>query len=68
MKRAREVLRRLRKNQKGFTLQLCASPGAATTHMDQFPSTADPLYPKYLRLATTQQPYSCDANGTIQHP
>jgi len=37
---------------------------AATSDMSAFP-TGYPLYPDYLRMATTKGTYSCTANGTV---
>ena len=36
----------------------------ATNNMSSFPPNS-PLYPNYLRTATTQGTYSCDATGLI---
>ena len=37
---------------------------AATTNMAAFP-TGSPLYPDYLRSATTHMSYACDAAGQV---
>jgi len=37
---------------------------AATNDMSNFPSNV-PLYPRYLRMATTQSFYSCTSNGLV---
>jgi prepilin-type N-terminal cleavage/methylation domain-containing protein len=39
--------------------------GNATRDMTQFPNTEHPLYPTYLRDATTTYWYWCVANGTV---
>jgi len=52
---------------------VCPAPGApgttfdsATDDMSIFPTSANPLYPNYLRIAKTQQQkYWCDTTGLV---
>jgi type IV pilus assembly protein PilA len=38
---------------------------AATTNMAAFPDAVSPLYPDYLRSASTHMSYACDATGEV---
>ncbi len=37
----------------------------ATSDMGSFPDATNPLYPDYLRTATTNGTYTCDATGLV---
>lgn len=37
----------------------------ATNAMGGFPDATHPLYPDYLRMATSKGTYTCSANGTV---
>ncbi len=46
-------------------LSAVTSSSSAVTDMSSFPDTLHPLYPDYLRSATTKGAYSSDASGKI---
>ena len=37
----------------------------ATNDMASFPDSSHPLYPNYLRIATTKGTYTCDSTGKV---
>jgi type IV pilus assembly protein PilA len=39
--------------------------GVATSNMASFPDATNPLYPTYLRSATTKNTYTCTASGLV---
>ena len=40
-------------------------PAAATDNMAGFPNGTYPLYPDYLRFATSKGTYDCDTTGLV---
>jgi prepilin-type N-terminal cleavage/methylation domain-containing protein len=37
----------------------------ATSNMSSFPDSSNPLYPDYLRMATTKGTYTCSSTGLV---
>ncbi len=46
-------------------LATVTSVTTAVNDMSSFPDTTNPLYPNYLRSATTAGSYTCDSNGKV---
>jgi prepilin-type N-terminal cleavage/methylation domain-containing protein len=66
----------LNENQVDTTANPCSVASPGITNMASFPASGpttftppthalEPLYPRYLRISTTQQAYWCDGDGTV---
>jgi type IV pilus assembly protein PilA len=48
-----------------LSLKTVGAVTSATSSMSAFPDTTHPLYPDYLRSATTKGTYTCTASGLV---